>query len=355
MSEISIQTEAPHNQVLPTFENMSVSPRARLIKQLVDNDQIQTYVDKYIDNHGGGIISKLTLEELFRSNSSSLKVYEYQQSTDKTIKQSHILWERSEPGLPSIQTTKSDIIGRAKDWQVWADKPQVVEKANKFLISALIDASNFYPWKSLPNGFVVVYQKGFGMEMGSSAGIRVGFDYIKGLFKAIELGNEESIQREINDVTASIVHEMTHLEREEDPSQHPRREIASHISQYIFNPRDNELFNEQLEETFNKIEKTRLPDTEIKLDLYDQAQYITLMLIADEVSKVNSAVASMLNKDKDPNKLPTLRLLGSLLTDDDISHLKTNFLPNTIHVKGDELIGRFRETEITLGTKTINI
>lgn len=95
-----------------------------------------------------------------------------------------------------------------------------------------------------PRGFLIEESKRFGMEVGNIHGIRVNFQIIKPLFEVIQKGDIKEIEKQKKYIASPIVHELTHQERDDGLRSTVKTEIASYITQFCFDPKENEIFIE---------------------------------------------------------------------------------------------------------------
>ena len=214
------------------------------------------------------------------------------------------------------------------------------------LIESSKQATNFYKWNATPRGFVVEGSKNFGLEAGNIAGIRVSYEEIKPLVDAIKSGDTEEVVRQQKHLAASIVHELTHLERDDGLVSQVQTEIASHISQFIFDPRNNEVFNKQLAYSLKRIEENRSEEKKQKpLNLYDKAQFAALLIVADKLAEHSEIFKSALEADSDPHKIATLRSLGTLIGEPEQKYLVEDVLPTIMKLDNAELLQIVRDIE----------
>lgn len=189
----------------------------------------------------------------------------------------HIIWFHNNSENQTADSIKPDL------WAELKAEPEIFERTNGILVRALDQARIFYPWNSksvsLAKGLIIESSGSWGMERGVDLGLRVSFEeHIAPLIKAIKAGDSESLIREQLHLTASIIHELTHRERDEVAGG-VQNEIMSHTAQYLFEPQSNTIFNQQINRSLLQIEKGQL-DTSIKLDSYDKATHAFLGVVA---------------------------------------------------------------------------
>ncbi len=250
---------------------------------------------------------QINIKNIVALNRSSVYLYETE-GEEQESRLNHVIW---------IHNNREDILTstyRAIDMQEWknlSQKQEVIEGVNNILIESYNSVLDFYNWNYQPKGFVIEGSEGFGMGAGKGAGIRIIYRKITPLIKAVEVGDIEEVKRQQKHIAASIVHELTHLEKDETMSR-VMTEIASHVIQFIFNPKDNEIFNDQLEFSLIRIAENRKPDgqkpkEQKPLNLYDKAQYIALLITTYELSNHSKVYHDILLNDQDPNKLEALK------------------------------------------------
>jgi hypothetical protein len=128
-----------------------------------------------------------------------------------------------------------------------------------------------------------------------------------------------------------------------------KSEIASHIIQFCFDPKENEIFNKELDQTLTKIEKTR--ETQEPLDLYDKAQYSALLLVAQKLSETSKSVRSILESDLDPAKINALKQLRENIGENEIQTMRQVLVKEFMEKDSDELLRMLSEAEEDLGIK----
>ena len=227
-----------------------------------------------------------------------------------------------------------------------AEEPELTNRINMALLESSSHAINFYKWTATPSGFVVEGSKNFGLEAGNIAGIRVSFQEIKPLVDAVKNGDTEEVVRQQKHLAASIVHELTHLERDDGLGSQVQSEIASHISQFIFDTHTNEVFNKQLAYSLKRIEENRNEGEKQKpLSLYDKAQFAALLIIADKLAEHSDLIKSAIETDRDPHKIPTLGRLGTLIDDLEEKYLVEDVLPTIMKLDNAALLHMVQDIE----------
>jgi len=333
-------------EVQPKFNQESEPEETKgrgIIEKVSPNDLKQK---KYWEKYANNPMVQINIENITGLNKDAVYLYETTGSNQEK-RLAHILWIHNNPKevLPVYKAIDE------QEWKELAQNPQLIEHINKVLIENYNSAMDFYYWQHTPRGFVIEGSKSFGMEAGNIAGIRISYQEIKPLIKAIEEKDQEEIKRQKKNIAASIVHELTHLERDDGLVTQVKTEVASHIAQFIFNPRDNEIFNQELKSSLNRIAENR--DKEEKsLHLYDKAQYIALLIVAYELSQYNQEYRDILLKDKDPHKLEALKKLQENIREEDEKYLRSEVLERIMQTSNDELMNRLKQIEKELDIQT---
>ncbi len=291
----------------------------------------------YFGSYSSLRLSQMTMDNVLSAGRNAVFLYDL---PGKGL--SHVIWMGGSPNeywesLPS------------KEWDDLRSKPDVVEKANRVIVESYNHALGFYGWAERPKGFVVEGSRGFGLEAGNAHGIRVSFQNISPLVKAVESGDAEKVERLRRHFAGEVVHEMTHNERDDGLISQVRTEIASHAVQLIFDPKDNVVYNGQLAESLGNIRKSRAGGA--KPGVYDKAQYAALLIVADQVASGNPAYMDAVKADGDANKLSALLRLQESISADDARRLKEEALPKVMKQDGGALLEEARDVERKWGIK----
>lgn len=298
--------------------------------------------ENYFQNYSDLSIAQTHMDNAKNFNSEGTFLYEVTKG-EKEKKLNHLIWVYRE-----IESRKPI---PSQEWQKWNNKPEIIERANTTLLESYSAAIDFYPWKIRPpRGFVMEGIKYHGMEPSGPLGFTISYSEIEPLLKVIENKNEKELKEIKTHLAASFVHELTHEEREDGLGGGFKIEIGSHIAQFIFEPKNNEIFNQQLEDSLSKIEEIRIAkEKEEILGNYEKASYSALLIIADKLANYNEKCKEMLIQDKDPNKLNTLRKLRDFIEEKERKYLKDTVLPEIMRTECEELGEKAKEIEKKLG------
>ncbi len=304
--------------------------------------------EEYWKNYGKESTVQRIMDDIVSLNRDAAHLYETTERKQEA-RLNHVIWIYNNPEklIPVYKAISQ------QEWKDLTDKPEVIEKVGKLLIESYNSAINFYNWRDKPKGFVIEGSKNFGMQAGNIAGVRISYQEITPLIKAIETKDQEETEIQKKYIAASIVHELTHQEREDGLVSFVKTEIASHIVQFIFNPRDNEIFNKQIEYSLNRIAERRNSEEAKEQKpihlLYDKARYIALLIIANELTQHNEEYHDILQNDKDSHKLMALRKLQENISPENEKYLKSDVLQKIIQTNNDELVTNLIEIEELLG------
>jgi len=231
---------------------------------------------------------------------------------DENGKNKHVIWEFNNDQ------------GYDKWWDDVKTTPEITQKVSQDLLGLLESVNNFYPWGSKTEGFIIVGHAGFGMNPGIGEGININYEEIKHLIKAYRDGDQQKIASEKVNLAAQMIHELTHVERDlagDDALTMGTgpEEIGPHIPQFLFDPKNNNVFNRQLKRALDEL-KTRRDEGRPKQSFgYDWAQYTALLLTADKLAEEHPEIKKALEEDSDPSKIQGLKkvidLAGSIPED----------------------------------------
>ena len=311
-----------------------------------EDERYKEYWEKYTSSR----LTRAYINKIISFNRDAIYLYETTDEADKR-RLNHVLWIYNNPErmIPIHEAIPQ------REWKDLSSKPEVIERVNSLLIESYNRVMGFYNWEHKPKGFVIEGSESFGMEAGTDAGVRVNYqEIVAPLIKAIETGDEPSLEKQREYIAASIVHELTHQERDDGLLSQVKTEIASHVAQFIFDPKNNEIFNRQLEYSLSRVAENGNPKKEEKLkplDLYSKAQYIALLIIANELADHSEAFYNILQNDKDPHKLEALKKMRDSINAEDERYLKTNILPRIMRTDNDKLMGELKEIEGRFGTQ----
>jgi hypothetical protein len=321
---------------------LKAGPEIILIQPI---DKTDARYKQYFESYSSSPFEQMHFDNLINFNQNGTFLYEISPEDKKLA---HIIWFNNNPDniLPLHE------IIPAEDWNELISQPELINRVNNILMESFSQALNFYKWADAPKGFVIEQSKKFGLEAGNFAGIRISFPYIKPLFNAIKNNDQEKIKIDKKHITASIIHELTHCERDDGIISQVPAEIASHIAQFIFDPHDNEIFNEQIARSLEQIEK-RLNSQENSnwLNLYDKDIYGALLIIAEKLAEQNQTIKSAIEADGDPYKISTLKILGTLIGESDQEYLKETILPAAMKLTGAELLQIIKDIESKNGAQ----
>jgi len=312
------------------------------IRKLENLTNIENYFENLSDNPYIGLILENTAK-LNREGTFLYEVSEKEETEKETKRQFHIFWIYNSPEETTLPLSK-------ESWKELKENPEFLEKINQILIKNYLQALKFYPWKkSPPRGFIIIESPHFGFEAGDCRGIKISYQEIEPLFGAIKREDKEKIQKISKHLAASFVHELVHNEREEGILSQPETEIASHIAQFLFDPQQNEILNQQFEESLSHIESAQNKSEDKKVELYDKSQYFAQVLIAKKLAEQNLEYKKILEEDQSPGKIKALRQLKNFIKEEDYRYLKEKFLPEVMETPGSQLLKEAVDTAQSWG------
>jgi len=225
-----------------------------------------------------------------------------------------------------------------EDWQALLKDRSILDKTNEVLLRAKRAAQNFYPWEESHGGISVVNENTFGMEMSGFYGIRVSYVEAKRLIETVKSGDEAKIkEREIH-LAASFVHEYIHLERDDFGYNNRKLEIVSHIGQFLYDPKGNEVFKGQIRQIMDHLKRDGVTGNK---STYDMGTYTALVLIADELRRINPAFKELLDNDPDQYKFASLERMTDFVDNETRESLKNAILDKSISASADDLTKQF--------------
>ena len=209
-----------------------------------------------------------------------------------------------------------------------------MKKVNQFLLSAYNNALQIYPWQYPQKGLLISGDWRFEMAVSNvPEHIIFSFDHaIRPIIDVIQTNDRDAIERFHIHISASIVHELTHIERNDEAgSVHDwEDEVISHAVEFLYDPKGNIFTKKQIVRILNRIKQRRDQPGTLEDDLdneekriIDKTRYVSLLFIADFLAKNNSNLQSLLDQDTDPNKLNALRDLLQVLNTNDLNFLHT--------------------------------
>ncbi len=329
----------------------SMGPKRRVAAVKPDDPAYQQYFEHYSSLP----IGQEAVSNVVATNPDG--VFLFRTSEDGKEKLNHVVWiytahrdpENHDPfafQLPVYTNISKN------DWKEFQADPKLLDRANAILMKCFNEAMNFYPWKSTdtPRGLVMEGSKGFGFEGGNFLGIRGSIEEVRPLIAALRENDSVAIAKYQKHLTAVMVHEFTHNERDDGMMSVVDNEIASHIAQFIVDPHKNEIFDQQLSFALNRIEENRTQsDPQKPLSLYDKAQYFALLHITGGLAQRNTALRTTLQSDPDPHKLKTLRSLSVFIQPSDQEYLHRDFLPQIMKTRNEKLMQEAHDLETEHG------
>ncbi len=334
-----------HPQFVPKIPEIKTEIKQEKIER-IDNDD-QKY-KKYWENYANGnLMAQIDIDNTIALNGDAAYLYETDED-EQEKRLNHIIWVRNNPD----RALRYNAIDK-QEWKNLTQNPETIKQTNDVLMESYNRVLDFYNWQYKSRGFIIEDNESFGMEVGNFAGIRISYGEITPLIKAIEKRDAEEVKKQQKHIAASLAHELTHRERDGMLST-IKTEIASHITQFIFDPKNNGIFNKQLKHSLDRITENRNDQTKQEqkpLNLYDKAQYIALLIVADELSQHNETYQDILQNDKDPNKLEALKKIQETISVEDEKYLKVDVLQKIMQTDDDQLIGVLEKIEDKLGIK----
>lgn len=303
---------------------------------LVDPDapRYNDYFTQYADRSD---LLGITMSNFFTRNRRSAFLFE----TDSGDSNFHIVW------VVNADTPVHRPVPRER-WRALCETPELLARVNLILAECYQEALGFYRWESIPSGLVVEDSTKFGMESGNVSGIRVSYQTLEALIRAITEANEVGVAEQEIDLAAQMVHELTHRQRDEI-ILNVFSEVFSHAAQFLFEPNCNTIFVQQCKESLQQFLINRgaegAEDTENGLHLYDKAIYLALLIVLDTLVEHNQEALDCLKADEDPQKLNALGCLPELVKQSDSAYLRTHLLGELMTMTRDQLRTRLQEIE----------
>ncbi len=288
----------------------------------------------YFRNYTSTPIAQMTMSNLVAFNKEGVYLYESSSGGKKSL--THVIWMGRDVQQGVWSALPKD------EWEKLRHKPELLDSVNRMMVESMDEAREFYPWKIQAKGFIVEGGKG-ALAAGNVHGIKVSHYELRHLIDAVDSGDQAKQAREHRHFTAQVVHEFTHNERDDGLMSSVSTEIASHVAQLAFDPKDNGILNRQFAQSLDNVGKWR--DESGKLDLYDSAQYAAMLLTADELAKENAGMRDAMERDGDHNKINALKQMHQLITDKDSARLKAEFLPKVMADEGQALLEKAKAIE----------
>lgn len=152
------------------------------------------------------------INNIIASNQEGIYLYETRSSNKEQEERiNHVLWFYNNPEQEASSYKEIP----AQKWESLSSKPEIIEKVNVSLIQTYKRAMNFYDWKYKPKGFVIDGSKDSNIGAGNIAGIKIGYQKIEPLIKAIEQGDEKEAEKQQKQIADCLVYELTRIEKDE--------------------------------------------------------------------------------------------------------------------------------------------
>ena len=300
------------------------------------DNRFKAYFDSRSEGHSA---QKIAFSNLILLNKDGTFLYDSEPSSPSGSLH-HALWLKDSANISSLHPIDQN------EWSELRQKPELIEKTTQLIMECFVEAQRFYPWEQHIDGFTLEGKAPFGMESGNVLGIRISSSDWKPLMLAVESNDTGAIESIKKYLAASFVHERTHLERDDGLVSCVTTEIASHIAQYAFDPKNNPIFIEQIDRSLQNIDQqTSAPTESRSLPLYDQASYAALIIITDALTDQDKDLQSLVSAQQDPHKIPFLRQLNLFISESDISYLRESVLPMIIKTDGDTLLKQAKQIE----------
>lgn len=239
-----------------------------------------------------------------------------------------------------------------EEWQELVKDPDTMNRVDEVLLRAKATAKDFYPWTAKSTGLSIVNNDEFGLEKTGPFGIRVSYpNEIKDLIDAIRSGDAAKVKELETHLGASLVHEYIHLERDDGLAfgNSINFEMVTHIGQFLYDPKGNAVFRRQIHKTLENIKKDGVQGN---AKVYDVGTYTALVLLANELQKINPAFKEMLEKDLEPYKAGTLEQLPDFVDSKMQNKLKADLLKRAIATDAkvlaqerDQILGSWEKLE----------
>jgi hypothetical protein len=292
---------------------------------------------EYFANYSQSVISQSNINNIIALNRDGAFVYE---TRDQEMH--HVIWIYNNPEsmLPIYSPLTTD------SWQRVSSSESALGAANNALIEVLEKASNFYDWTNRPRGFVIDGSTSFGMEAGNFVGVRVSIAEVEPLLSALRSGETSEVNQIKTHLEASLVHELTHLDRDDGLLSQVKTEIASHIAQFIYEPVQNETFNKQIKKSLEQKRQYRDDPQAVNSSrhLYDEATYVAMHIIATRLAISNTEFKQALEVDEDPHKLNALESMQSYIRPEDRTFLKESVLPQVMATPNELLLNEVQQS-----------
>lgn len=149
-------------------------------------------------------------------------------------------------------------------------------------------AENAYDWKNKGvEGFSVVANSEFGMEMGKGIGIQVSYpNVVFYIARAIRNKDSDKLKMNLISTAAEFVHERVHREYDQGPGIGTGSpEAISQGCQFLYMPGENVIFENQIQQTIDRAKKIVEGDTGERLDMYQHHNIVWMVFLQSELAK----------------------------------------------------------------------
>lgn len=331
---INVITSSNKDELItPQAPERSASNPRRIDEQ---NDIFKTYFGSRSEGYS---VQRITFSNLISANRNGVFLYESDLSQPNDSLH-HAVWLQNSANISFLYPISQN------EWREMEQRPDVIDKTTQLIMECFVEAQRFYPWDQHVDGISLEGKAPFGMEGGNVLGIRVSSADWEPLMLAVKNNDTNSIERLKKHLGASFAHERTHLERDDGLVSTVTTEIASHIAQYAFDPKDNTTFLGQLDRSLQNIEQRVNTSTQHQsLSLYDQASYAALVVIADSLNEHSNVLQLALKAEQDSHKIPFLKQISSLMSESDVVYLCEKVLPTIMKTDGKTLLEQAKQIE----------
>jgi len=310
----------------PKKQGFEPSPVTRVTDQAEKAAYISEWKKALVSKFGKGADSEVDKFANAELNSFFL----YKRFDDGKVHYTHIIWHYDHKGGYNIR----NLIPIAAEWHKTKDAKEI-ESISGVLAACYAEAEKFYGWDEARarHGIVVDGSSQRGGRAGTIYGMHIDFHY---LFWDSS-GNKKTITIErLRYWTSGMVHEMTHHERNDVNRIEWQKEVATSITEFLFDPKGNIIHARQTSRNLDELKRyreagspQRVPLQALSRDgMYEIAQYAALLIIADSMSESNKGFRLALIADSDPNKLGALAQIRDMITKVDIAHIKKTRFPD---------------------------
>jgi hypothetical protein len=173
---------------------------------------------------------------------------------------------------------------------------------------------------------------------------------IKPIIDGIAEDDSEKLKKFLSLLGSGIVHELVHLERDDGLVSQVRSELASHVLQFLFDPPNNKILNDDMEKSLEKFAEAR-DDNMKTVGIYETAHIAALSIIADRLAIQQPEFKQLLQRDTDPNKVTSLNIMIDMFQNGEGLEDCTGFLAEIIELASDDLIRRVKKFEDNYGVQ----